>query len=403
MGRAPDRKAGQEESAPERSNVVVIVVLWLAGLGAAAQYGKVAVVYDMLPTLYPGGGAALGWAVSLVGVAGVLLGVVAGVVVARVGLKRAMVVGLAGGALLSVLQALGPPLWAFLGLRIMEGLFHVALVVAAPTLIAQVAAPRHRGFALTLWGTFFGVAFALVAALGIPLAEAHGVGALFAAHGVWMCVFALVLGVLLPADTVGDGQARPLDLSVLWVQSARLYTSPTLGAPAWGWLFYTFSFVSLLTLIPPYIPEAARMATLTAMPLVSIASSMVIGVALLSVMPAVTVVQIGFVASAVSAAALLVWPGSPLICLVTAAALGLVQGASFAAVPELNAAPADRALANGGLAQMGNLGNTLGVPVLAAGLAVAGLVGLIGPLVVALAAGAAVHLWLAMARRGAAA
>jgi predicted MFS family arabinose efflux permease len=181
-------------------------------------------------------------------------------------------------------------------------------------------------------------------------------------------------------------------------RSARIYRSPRLGAPAAGWLFYTFAFVALLTLIGPHIPGQARAATLTAMPLVSIASSLTLGVALLRRMSAVAVMQIGFVSAAALTLAFLAAPGHPALCLAVAAALGLVQGAGFAAVPELNAAPADRALANGGLAQTGNLGNTLGVPVLAACIAAFGFPGLVWPLALALALGAAGQAVLARRR-----
>ena len=50
----------------------------------------------------------------------------------------------------------------------------------------------------------------------------------------------------------------------------------------------------------------------------------------------------------------------------SAPALGIVQGASFAAIPELNVQPQDRAQAAGAIAQLGNLGTTTGTPVLAA-------------------------------------
>ncbi len=364
------------------------MALWAAGLGAAGQYGKVALVYDSLPELYPGAGAALGWAVSLVGVVGIVLGVAAGVVVSAVGLGRAMVAGLAGGAAISAAQALAPPFWGFLALRLVEGAFHLAVVVAAPTLISQLSAPRHRPMTLTLWGTFFGVAFAGIAAFGLPLAERHGIPALFFAHALWMAGFAALLAALLPRDA-GENKAtalpRPGDLLA---RSAHIYRSARIGAPAAGWLFYTFAFVAFLTLIGPHIPPAARMATLTAMPLVSIVSSLTLGVALMRRIPAVAVMQLGFGAAAAGTLALLAAPGHPALCIAVAAALGLVQGAGFAAVPELNDAPADRALANGGLAQAGNLGNTLGVPVLAAGVAAFGFTGLVVPLALALALGA---------------
>lgn len=144
----------------------VILALWGAGLGSAAQYGKVSVVFDVLPGIYPQAGAAVGWIVSLVGMVGILFGVVAGLLVARIRYRRALIWALWLGAAVSAVQALLPPLPVMLLTRVVEGLSHLAIVVAAPTLIAQLSAPRHRGFTLTLWGTFFGVAFALLAFAG---------------------------------------------------------------------------------------------------------------------------------------------------------------------------------------------------------------------------------------------
>ena len=51
--------------------------------------------------------------------------------------------------------------------------------------------------------------------------------------------------------------------------------------------------------------------------------------------------------------------------LALAACLGIVQGASFAAIPQLNPRPEDRARAAGAVAQLGNLGTTTGTPLLA--------------------------------------
>ena len=177
----------------ERTDFPLVLALWGAGLGAAAQYGKVSVIYDLLPATYPEAGATLGFVVSLVGFVGILFGVVAGLLVARIRYRRALLSALWLGAAVSLFQALLPPLSWMLASRIAEGLSHLAIVVAAPTLIAQLSAERDRGLTLTLWGTFFGVAFALLAFAGRPLAQALGPEALFAAHGAYMALFALYL------------------------------------------------------------------------------------------------------------------------------------------------------------------------------------------------------------------
>lgn len=346
----------------------LVFALWGAGLGAAAQYGKVSVVFDLLPAAYPDAGAAVGWIVSLVGVVGIVFGVVAGLVVARIRYRRALLSALWVGVAVSAAQAILPPLPWMLVLRVIEGASHLAIVVAAPTLIAQLVAPKDRGLSLTLWGTFFGVAFALLAFAGRPLAVTYGLPAMFLAHGAYMAVFAVILGTSLRALPSEEPQSA-LSLKQMLRDHVALYRSPHMSAPAAGWLFYTFSFVSILTVMPPYISDEARAAVMTAMPLTSIIVSMSLGVLLLRLMTAVAVVQLGFFASALCMVWLWISPGLPLACLMLAGAMGLIQGASFAAVPELNSSPGDQAQANGAMAQMGNVGNTLGTPVMAAALA----------------------------------
>ena len=136
-----------------------------------------------------------------------------------------------------------------------------------------------------------------------------------------------------------------------------------------------------------------------AMPLASIAVSMTFGVALLRVMSAVSVICLGFGLSFLCMLWLLLDPGGAAPAITIAGALGLVQGASFAAVPQLNATPASQAQANGAMAQMGNIGNTLGTPVMAVTISSLGYVGL--PLLAGamLMGGLVVHLLLARQRR----
>jgi DHA1 family inner membrane transport protein len=342
-------------------------------------------------------GTALGFIVSLVGFVGILLGVVAGLVVARIRYRRAMLWALWVGAGVSLFQALLPALPLMLVSRVIEGMSHLAIVVAAPTLIAQLSAERHRGFTLTLWSTFFGVAFTLLVVLGLPVVDGYGLPALFVAHGVWMAVFAVILMLFLrPLEIQPEGA---LSLRGILADHLTIYRSPRIAAPGAGWLFYTFCFLAILTVLPPYIAPEWRAWVMGAMPLVSIVVSMTLGVAALRIMSAVHLAQFGFALSVASLAWLVVAPGLPVACLVLAGALGLVQGASFAAIPQLNTTAATQAQAYGAMAQTGNLGNTVGTPALLAIMAVTGYAGLIWTSIIVLSGGFLVHAWMAV-RRG---
>ncbi len=376
----------------------VILTIWAAGLGAAAQYGKISVTFERLPELYPAVGGAASFAVSLVGVLGILFGVVAGMFVAGFGFRRTFTWSMWLGAAMSALQALHLPFGLFLFTRVVEGISHLGVVVAGPTLIALLAAQQQRGLAMTLWSSFFGVAFALLAWIGVPFADAYGVLALYGAHAVFMAVLAVALARALKTVRVPPRKPFPA-LNALPALHLKIYRSPwKMGASA-GWIFYTCCFVSLLTLLPPYIAPQWRAQVMGAMPLASIASSLTLGVFLLRHLAAVRVVQLGFVLSTGLCVWLWMVPGDPVGCLALAAALGLVQGASFAVTPQLNPDPTAQAEANGALAQAGNMGNTVGTPMMAYVLAQGGFGAMITLTGVLLVGGALAHAALALQRR----
>ena len=373
---------------------LLIAILWLAGLGAAAQFAKIGLILPELRLVYPEAGTALGWLVSLISIVGMALGLVAGLLAVRIGLKRLLVASLLVGAACSLAQSALPPFGWMLLSRVVEGASHLGIVVAAPTLIAQLAPDRWRGFAMTLWGTFFGVAFALVAWLGLPLAAEGGPGALFLAHAIAMVGLAL-LAAFVPA--AAPERAPPVGRSILR-RHRDVYASPFTAAPAAGWLFYTITFVALATILPGTVAPELRAFVAGAMPIASIASSMTLGVWLLGRTSAVTVILLGFGSAAAIALALSFTPGSAALPIALFAALGLVQGASFAAVPELNGTAAAQSNANGGMAQTGNIGNGIGTPLMLAILTGAGFGWTMVAVAVCLLAGLAVHAWLARLR-----
>ncbi|MEM1364991.1 MAG: MFS transporter [Pseudomonadota bacterium] len=374
-----------------------IWLLWLAGLGAAMQFAKMSVFFPQLQATYADAGTSLGFLVSLISAVGMVFGVVAGLLVARFGYRKILLVSLLLGAAMSVVQALILPLPLMLASRIVEGASHLGIVVAAPTLIAALAGDRWRAAAMTLWGSFFGVAFALAALLGPPIVSSGGLPLLFVSHAIWLLVCAALLAVAIPPLCSSAPQSiGPADILRRHIS---IYRSAHISAPAWGWLFYTLTFVAGLTVLPQFLSPDDAALFLTAAPIASIVFSLTIGVWLLRYMSAIGVVMIGFVLAVLVTASLVALPGSPWPPIALFCVLGLVQGASFAAIPQLNSADNDRALATGALAQTGNLGNLVGTPILLAAAAYGGLSGFVLFLLLAYLGGVAVHAILANMRR----
>ena len=99
--------------------MLLVLLLWAAGLGAAAQFGKISILYEDLRATYGGQGeVALGLVVSIVGMVGLIFGTTAGLLVARIGPLRAIVAALAAGAAMSAPPSLIPPYPLLLPIRL---------------------------------------------------------------------------------------------------------------------------------------------------------------------------------------------------------------------------------------------------------------------------------------------
>ncbi len=181
--------------------MALVLLLWCAGLGAAAQFGKISVVFEDLRGPYGGAGeAALGLVVSVVGMVGLVFGTTAGLLVARIGPRRAIVAAMALGAAMSALQAVLPPYPVMILARVLEGVSHLAIVVVGPTMIAGLASEAQRPLAMTLWSSFFGVTYAVLALIAPPVLALGGIPGLFLGHALWMALLALALAAALPTD-----------------------------------------------------------------------------------------------------------------------------------------------------------------------------------------------------------
>jgi predicted MFS family arabinose efflux permease len=347
-------------------SVLTILAIWCAGLGAAAQFGKMSVAFPALEGIYQDyGSVGAGLMVSIVGIVGLIFGTTAGLLVARVGARRAILSALVLGAAVSLVESVFPPWPVMMLARVLEGASHLAIVVVGPVAIAAAAPPARQAAAMTLWSSFFGLTYAVLFWIGPRILLDHGPAPLFWGHAIWLLACAAMLAGLMPRDPRHEVGA----VGNLLHQHVAIYASPFVAAPATGFVCYTITYVAVLTLLPGLASPDWGGFIGVAMPLVSIGVSLTAGVWLLGRIPAWRLVQAGFAAAVLAALGLWLTWGSGLaeagFALAMGAALGIVQGASFATIPQLNPDPKDRARAAGAIAQLGNLGTTTGTPLLA--------------------------------------
>ncbi|MEW7006348.1 MULTISPECIES: MFS transporter [unclassified Lentilitoribacter] len=371
-----------------------VLILWFAGITAAAQFAKLSLTFSHLQLEYPNTDTSLGLLVSLIGFIGVFFGMFAGVMASQVGYKKTLIWGLIIGAIVSIIQSNLLPLEVMIALRIIEGAAHLAIVVATPTLMVQTSRQEHAKALMTLWSTFFGVSFVITSYLGLPLIENFGLRSIFLAHAGCMIIAAIFIWKLIPDTKTNIASKFNLSIENLIREHVEAYRSPSISAPAFGWLFYTLTFVAILTALPLLLPSNEVKLAAGVLPLIAIFSSFICGAILIRHFSTIQILIFAFLGSSLAILSLTVQDQVLITLLFLFFLLGLLQSAGFAAIPELNDKITDQAKSNGGIAQMGNIGTTLGTPILLAAYSGFGINGVVVFLASSYALGAALHILL---------
>ncbi|MFT6425278.1 MAG: MFS family permease [Celeribacter sp.] len=381
-----------------RTPFALVIVLWLSGVLAAGQFAKISVTFPIFREAFFSYGSALGFLVSLISAVGLVCGLFAGAFVARVGARKPLIAALCLGGILSVYQSTMPNFTLFLTSRAIEGISHLVIVVAAPTVLGQITEQRHRATTMASWSTVFAVSFALFSWGGVPLVDRFGVSFLFWSHGAAMGAVAIAVWIILPSNII-PRSPDPLTLRAIVVRHATAYTSPWIAAPAAGWFFYAAGFVALVTVMPDFFAPEWRQALTGVLPLSALVVSMTLGIVLVRRFTSVPVIIAGFGVASLLAVSMAFGLPAEVAGVAVLAATGLVQAGSFSAIPVLNATPQDQALANGALAQLGNAGNMVGTPLLILLTNMYGLPGMIAFAATMFGCGAVIHVWLAALRK----
>ncbi|NLQ17959.1 MFS transporter [Marinomonas sp. M1K-6] len=359
-----------------------VILLWVAGISAAMQFAKFSVSFDDLLVHYQAGATSTGAALSAVGLVGLVFGVSAGMIASRVGYLKVLVGALLLGGVLSFIQSTLPSFQLLFVTRMLEGFSQLGVVVAAPTLIAKLSAPQHKSLTMGIWGTFFGIAFAVCGWAGKSILDQYGLQALFLNHGVFITTIGVVLFFILRKNPVLDLVPVTEMQGGFFAQMMKIYRNPRALLPSCVFVFYTCTLVSVLTYVPGLIDDAALQKwMLILLPLVTTCGTFLAGAIAQYLMRPQRVALMAYLGVAVSALVLsFVGDSAVVFCFVVGVLvlfLGMVPGSALAMIPTLARNPSEQAQGYGLLAQFGNLGATVGPPTFATAIAVYGLSGLV--------------------------
>ncbi len=287
-----------------------------------------------------------------------------------------------------------PSIEIFYALRLLEGVTNLFIVVVAPTLIS-LHAPRGRlPLAMGLWGTFYGVGFAITGLFGPWLLATGGTCAVLFGHGLLTLVVALLVSRR-PLPTVPPAPVALAGLGTIILRQSNVilhaYREARTSSPGLLFLFHSSIYLGLLIFLPGFAPSGTlTQFLLVVMPLVSIGGTLAAGglvqagmrpeKALLLGFPLLGLIVMGVIlpsgASAYSAYSY------GLLCCAAILVSGLLQGHIFILAPRLAANAGEEALAFGLIAQLGSLGSVLSPIAFASAIEWGGLAAFVGLVVI---------------------
>lgn len=290
-----------DNTLPAAARPGAATLVLVSGLVAALHIGKMP---PALPVLGEALGVSLlqaGFLLSVVQLAGMLGGLLTGLLADRAGLRRSVMAGHAVLALASLGGVLAQGPASLLALRALEGFGFLLACLPAPSLIRRLVAPQRLALHLGLWGSYMPTGTALALLLAPPVLQALGWSGLWSLLGLASAGMVVWLWRSLPADPVRPAAVASDSLGP-W--AAPLKATLGSGGPwlvALAFALYSSQWMAVIGFLPTVYAQAGVAAgaagALTALAsLVNVAGNVGAGRLLHAGWPAHRLLVIGFVA-----------------------------------------------------------------------------------------------------------
>jgi len=343
----------------------IVILLWLAGIAAAMQFAKFSFAFDFLKNQYNVSPFWVGLSLSVVGLIGLIFGITISIYISKIGQNKILLISLLLGALISFIQALNPVFPIVFISRILEGVSHLGIVVTAPIIMILLSSEKNHSIVMGLWSSFFGIAFSVTAWAGKPIMELFSISGLFLIHAILLFAIFLILFFSIKKLDIPHNENNQISFLTAHI---KVYSNWRTVSPGILFFFHTFMYIALFTFLPRLSEnENTKNLLLVILPLISIIGTMIAGIisqyfvspsklsvaAYISLLALIFVVKLSFNNNTFFVAA------SMVLILFS----GIIQGSVFSLIPNISLTAEDQTNANGAVAQLGNLGSTLGPPI----------------------------------------
>lgn len=332
-----------------------------------------------LPTLSSEFGLSLvmaGWVVSMFNMVGVAGAIGLGILSDRLGALRVASLGLAMLSLGGVIATIAPNGGVLLISRALESVGFISIIVSAPALILTATAPARRGLVLGLWSIY------LPAGASVAIAIAPYLLGTVGWRGLWLAVVGLtgLVGLMLflkrsAYASLRGGHRRSLRQIVVALRAPM----PWLLGLAFS--LYSAQQIALLGWMPTYLIQTRDLDPTDA----AFATALFVFMNVLGCIGGGLLLHLDirrgilfaatFAALAVISLAIFLAPWDGLrfgAALAFSFVAGVIPAASLSGSSRYAPSPAEAGIVQGLIVQIGNFGNLLGPPAMAAVVETAG-------------------------------
>jgi MFS family permease len=240
----------------------VMLAAYLAGIAIALNQSKVPPVMQALLRDMHMDTATGGWLMSAFAIAGIVLGIPAAFVLAKLGPKIAGLIAIGCTLIGSVIGALATGPAVLLGGRAIEGIGLGLIAVIAPAVISMWFPPEKRGTPMGVWASWVPVGSFIIYNLSTPLLSSFGWQGLWWFGALFALVAFVIYAVTVSAPpTIGavDDRARETSGSF-----GRMLLNPASWLLALVFGTFNFAFMGFATWGPTYFNQGLGLSLETA-------------------------------------------------------------------------------------------------------------------------------------------